>query len=119
MTISATTKNAVAVLEALVAGKDPKTGERLPADHFANELNINAGLWVALGCVDDYALRCERRAAAVNAGEPWCHEDDRTAVGLRADGYSIRDIAHELKRTEAGVRARLKVIRDLNKPTSK
>ena len=101
-------QGAGAVLESLVAGRHPLHGDALPADHLCLEPAVNAALWCALAALDDVAIRQERRAQLPEqVGKPWGPAEDEDLVRAYDAGETLAVIAARLKRTRAGVRARL------------
>lgn len=101
-------QGAVAVIEALVAGRNPLLGVPLPPEHLCLEPAVNAALWCALGALDDVALRQERRARLPDkVGKPWTPAEDAELVRAFDAGEALAIIAARLARTRAGVRARL------------
>ena len=107
-TAPAAGQGAIAIVEALVAGRHPRLGEPLPADHLCLEPGVNAALWCALGALDDVALRQERRARLPEkVGKPWLAEEDAELLRAYDAGELLSLIAARLGRTRAGIRARL------------
>ena len=96
------------LIEALVAGRHPLQGSPLPPDHLCLEPQVNAALWCALAALDDIAIRQERRARLPEqVGKPWTAAEDAELVRAYDSGESLVVIAARLKRTRAGIRARL------------
>lgn len=104
----ALSQGAGAILESLVAGRHPLQGGVLPADHVCLEPVVNSALWCALAALDDVAIRQERRLRLPDkVGKPWAPEEDEDLLRAYDAGETLVVIAARLKRTRAGVRARL------------
>ncbi len=91
----------IEVVEELAMGRDPDTGELLPADtEFAQPRAIRA-LFLALD-----VLRARARRGA-RAGQPWSVEDEARLAASHASGKSPKECARLLERTPGAVKARL------------
>ena len=120
-------ERAVEIIENLVDGIHPLTGEILPEDNICEETGIVDALncaiqvlnerIVAEHAVEEYrrqqmkdALEKEntaKRNLPENAGKPWLPEDDAELLRLYKAGTSVSEIAKQYKRTKGAIRARL------------
>lgn len=103
------TRDALSLLEALLDGVNPVTGEILPIDHVCNEPDILRALHKAVTALRHMENSPEQREPFVNrngklnAGRPWTQEDLRQLRQLYEDGTSIDEICRLLQRRKRGV----------------
>lgn len=50
-------KEAITILQLMVAARDPLTGEHLPHDHMLCRNKVNHAMWIALSALDDMNKR--------------------------------------------------------------
>lgn len=120
-------ERAVEIIENLVGGIHPLTGETLPEDNICEENGIVDALncaihvlnerIVAERAIEKYRRQQEKdaekkpaenkRKKPENAGKPWLPKDDSNLLKLYKSGYSITEIAKQYKRTKEAIRARL------------
>lgn len=108
---------AAEVLEYLLDGVDPCTGEILPPDHVCAEPTVIRALHTAIS-----ALRGENaaekasgqakapprnRSAKLNAGRPWTKQDDEMLVDLYTNATPMEEICSLTQRRIHGVQKRL------------
>ena len=121
-------ERAVEIIENLVDGVHPLTGEILPEDNICEEPVIVDALNFAIQLFNEWivanraieAYRSQRsktlakelpqkteRKQPENAGKPWLPEDDVELLKLYRSGVSVTAIAGQYKRTKGAIRARL------------
>ena len=107
------TKEACMLLEALMDGIDPITGEVLPEDHVCQEPAVLRALHKALAALrnsddmaDDDAAPVNRNGR-LNAGRPWTQKDLDWLKQLHGAGASMDEMCHLLQRRKRGVEKQL------------
>lgn len=120
-------ERAVEIIENLVDGIHPLTGEVLLEDNICEETGIVEALncaikvlnerIVAERAIEEYRRQQAkdasgkankaRRALPENAGKAWLPEDDAELLKLYKAGSSVKEIARQYKRTNGAIRARL------------
>jgi hypothetical protein len=96
------------ILKSLVEGRDPSSGEELPADAIYQRANIIRALLVGYAAIESSQAREKRRAQLpVRVGSTWtAEEDDRLRTAFQA-GESIEALALGHQRTPNAIQARL------------
>ncbi len=99
---------AIDILNALIQGLDPHTGEPLPAESVLQRVQVLRALLAAVAALEQTAARAQRRAQLPdNVGHPWSElEETQLANGFRA-GESPVDLAAKHRRTLRAIEARL------------
>ena len=82
---------AASLLETLIMGIDPITGETLDAEHVCAQPETLRALHLAVA-----ALRNEK--PRLNAGRPWTPQEDETLRLWRAVGYQRDEFVHRFVR---------------------
>lgn len=120
-------ERAVEIIENLVDGIHPLTGEILPESNICEEPGIMDALNYAIQVlnerivaeraieqyrrqqVKDTSVKDDKtkRKQPENAGKPWLPEDDAELLKLYKAGVSVTEIAKQYKRTKGAIRARL------------
>ncbi len=120
-------ERAVEIIENLVDGIHPLTGEILPESNICEETGIVDALncaikvlnerIVAERAIEEYrrqqakdAFEKENKAkqkTPENAGKPWLSEDDAALLMMYKAGVSVPVIAKKYKRTRGAIRSRL------------
>jgi hypothetical protein len=96
------------ILQALVQGVDPLTGEELPAGTVLQQVEILRALLMGVGALEQMAVRAQRRALLPdNVGRPWTEEEERQLTTAFTAGDSMADIALRHGRTLRAIEARL------------
>jgi hypothetical protein len=100
-------RKARAVLQALIEGCDPATGDELPKDAIVNRIEINRSMIIALAAIEQVQARSLRRALLPESvGKAWSEEEE-----LRLKSEFARseptDIAAKHKRTIRSIETRL------------
>lgn len=106
-------KDAYTLLETLMDGVNPMTGELLPEDHVCHEPAVLRALHRALVAlrnsddmpVDDIAL--VNRNGKLNAGRPWTQKDLDWLKQLHEAGASMEEMCHLLQRRKRGIEKQL------------
>lgn len=120
-------ERAVEIIENLVDGIHPLTGEILPESNICEETGIVDALncaiqvlnerIVAERAIEEYrrqqlntmAKKPEqsRQGKPDNAGKPWLLEDDKKLLKEYKSGVSVTELAEQFKRTKGSIRGRL------------
>ena len=120
-------ERAVEIIEKLVDGIHPLTGEILLESNICEETGIVDALncaiqvlnerIVAERAIEEYRKQQikeslekadkAKRKLPDNAGKPWLPEDDAALLKLYKAGVSVTEIAKQYKRTKGAIRARL------------
>lgn len=120
-------ERAVEIIENLVDGIHPLTGEILPESNICEETGIVDALncairvlnerIVAERAIEEYrrqqlnamAKKSEqsRQGKPDNAGKPWLLEDDKKLLKEYKSGVSVTELAEQFKRTKGSIRGRL------------
>lgn len=100
--------NAKSIIDTLLAGADPQTGEALPANTVVNSVSVRAALVAAAEALADQASRAKGdRKIPAHAGLPWsADEDDRLSAAFRR-GASLSELIEAHKRTAGAIKSRL------------
>ena len=102
------TKQATLILQALIQGLDPQTGEELPAKGVLQNAQTLRALLVAVAALEEQAARDARRATLpANVGRPWTPDEERQLVTAFQSGDALSDIGERLGRTLRGIESRL------------
>lgn len=96
------------ILQALVQGADPATGEELAAGTVLQNADVLRALLAGIAALEQVAARAQRRAQLPdNVGRPWAPEEERTLVVAFQSGEPLADIATKHRRTLRAIEARL------------
>lgn len=116
---------AAAILQALLDGTDPVTGEILPDAHVIQHPVVIRALHTAImtlkgmdvpkeiGIEPDAPYRSVEnnpdvlKSGRLSSQRPWTQEDIDQLTQLFADGWTIEDLAHHLQRRKRGVSRQL------------
>jgi hypothetical protein len=102
------------VLDSLVRGVDPATGELLTRSNPPALVELVPALQVALAALDESIQRAERRARLPgNLGLPWKAEEERALLEAHRAGEPLEAIAERHGRTPAGIESRLEKLGQL------
>jgi len=104
-------KNAQAksVLELLLNGVDPVTGECLDDDHVCAQPLVMRALHCAVEALSD-APRMEKTRKGRPANRPWTEEDDAQVCTLHEQGYAPEQICALIDRRPRGLRRRMEYL---------
>lgn len=102
------TKEARRILNDLILGHHPETGNPIPADDITHNSDVIRALLIAAGALDATAARAVRRAQLPeNVGRTWSDEEDaRLTAGFKA-GTAADVLASDHKRTLRAIESRL------------
>jgi hypothetical protein len=101
-------RKARAVLQALIEGFDPVTGDELPEEAIVNRIEINRSMIVAVTAIEQVEARNLRRSLLPESvGKAWSQEEERQLKAEFARSEPIADIATKHKRTIRSIEARL------------
>ena len=96
------------ILQALVEGVDPTTGEELEAGTVLQRAEVLRALLAGVAALDQVSARAQRRALLPdNVGRNWSADEERTLVTEFQAGDSLPDIAAKHGRTLRAIEARL------------
>jgi hypothetical protein len=96
------------ILQALVQGVDPLTGEELPPGTILQHADVLRALLAGLNAMEQIAARAQRRAQLPdNVGRAWTPDEEATLVAAYKSGDSAADIASRHGRTLRAIEARL------------
>jgi len=96
------------ILQALVEGVDPTTGEELEAGTVLQRAEVLRALLAGVAALDQVSARAQRRALLPdNVGRNWSAEEERALVTEFQAGDSLPDIAMKHARTLRAIEARL------------
>lgn len=96
------------ILQALVQGVDPLTGEELPPGTILQHADVLRALLAGLSALEQNAARTQRRAQLPdNVGRPWTPDEEATLITSYKSGDSVPDIAIRHGRTLRAIEARL------------
>jgi hypothetical protein len=96
------------ILQALVQGVDPMTGEELPPGTILQHADVLRALLSGLSALDQTAARAQRRAQLPgNVGRAWTVEEETTLIAAFKAGDPLPDIATRHGRTLRAIEARL------------
>ncbi len=96
------------ILQALVEGVDPATGEELEGGTVLQRAEVLRALLAGVTALDQVSARAQRRALLPdNVGRPWSADEERALVTEFQAGDSLTDIATRHGRTLRAIEARL------------
>lgn len=96
------------ILQSLVDGIDPSTGEDLPPGSILQKAEVLRALLVGLTALETVAARAQRRAQLPgNVGHVWSEEEEKLMVEAFKCGESPAEIAARHARTLRAIEARL------------
>jgi hypothetical protein len=96
------------ILQALIEGLDPSTGEELAAGTVLQQADVMRALLAGVAALDQVKARAKRRSQLPdNVGRAWSPDEERTLVSAFQAGDSLADIATRHGRTLRAIEARL------------
>lgn len=105
------------ILQMLLNGIDPATGEVFPDDHVCNEPDVIRAFHHAIAALGKEGILDQqnnkgkpdkaKNPLTENAGKPWTSEDEENLIEMYESGISITQIAAHYKRTKGSIRSRL------------
>jgi len=104
-------KKARTVIQSLVHGLDPETGEDLPKEDTANRIEVNRSMSIALTALEQVEARMVRRSQLPEGvGKTWTEEEEQQLKAEFAGSEPIPLIATKHSRTVRAIEARLERI---------
>jgi hypothetical protein len=102
------TQKAQEILQSLVQGLDPDTGEALPRDNVLNRTDVLRALLAGVSALQVLDIREQRRSLLpANVGKPWTQEEEHALITSFANKEPVADIAERHGRTHRSIEARL------------
>jgi len=101
------TAEAIRIVEALMDGFDPVTGELLPDTSPYNRPEVIRALARALDALQRAQEKERKRALPPNAGKKWSKEEERQLAEEFDKGMLAKEIAARHSRTRGSIAARL------------
>ncbi|HEY3784525.1 MAG TPA: hypothetical protein VGL55_04545 [Steroidobacteraceae bacterium] len=96
------------ILQALVQGTDPLTGEEIPSGTVLQQAEVLRALLAGAAALDQVAARALRRAQLPEkVGRPWTAEEEGSLVSAFQTGEPLADVAARHERTLRAIEARL------------
>jgi hypothetical protein len=96
------------ILQFLIDGLDPFTGEELPSGSILQKGEILRALLAGLNALERVTVRAQRRAQLPeNVGRPWSEEEEKLLVEAFNCGETPAEIAIRHARTLRAIEARL------------
>lgn len=96
------------ILQSLIQGVDPVTGEELPRETVLQHADVLRALLAGLSALEQMAARAQRRAQLPdNVGQAWTTEEESRLVAAFKSGESATTIARKHGRTLRAIEARL------------
>ena len=101
-------QKARAVLQALLHGLHPVTGDELPREDIVNDIEVNRAMAMAVTALDQMAIKLTRRAALPDkVGNAWTAEEEQQLKDEFNRNESVPDMAITHGRTLRAIEARL------------
>jgi hypothetical protein len=96
------------ILQALVQGVDPLTGEELPPGTILQHADVLRALLAGVAALEQTSARAQRRAQLPgNVGRAWSGDEETTLVAAFKSRDPLPDIAARHGRTVRAIEARL------------
>jgi hypothetical protein len=96
------------ILQALVQGVDPLTGEELPSGTVLQQADVLRALLAGLAALEQTSARAQRRAQLPdNVGRPWSADEETKLIEAFESGEALLSIAARHGRTLRAIEARL------------
>ncbi len=96
------------ILQSLIQGIDPVTGEELPHETVLQHADVLRALLAGLAALEQTAARAQRRSQLPdNVGHAWTTDEESRLVAAFKRGDSPAAIAHQHGRTLRAIEARL------------
>ena len=110
------TEEAKGILERMMDGINPITGEVLPQEHICNNVSVIRALYVAIQAMEQNTRLCtdatepatkRSRSGRLNNQNPWTEEEDTYLKNAYRQGISFDEMAEELLRSTRTIKFRL------------
>lgn len=106
-----TRERASRILNVILQGIDPVTGEILPEDHFCNQPDVLRALHLAISALAESQQSAKPAPDPKrNAGRAWTREDNEALRRLYQSGVSMDEICQLLQRRVRGVNRQLEYL---------
>ena len=104
-------QKAAKILQALIEGTDPDTGEELVEAGILQRAHVMRALLAGVMALDSQMQRAARRAALpANIGKRWSKKESERLVAAFKGGDSIEALAESHGRTLRGIETRLEIL---------
>ena len=95
------------VLESLILGVDPESGDELPEEDIVNRIEVNRSLTTALTAIKQVEARMMRRSLLPDSvGKNWTQDEELQLAAEFAKSEPIPSIAEKHGRTVRAIEAR-------------
>ena len=102
------TAEALRILKHLADGRDPVSGDALPATSPYQHADVTRALFRAIEALERFDSREGReRALPDQAGEPWTAEEDKQLCDAYDTGTTVAQLAEIHHRTRGAIKSRL------------
>jgi hypothetical protein len=96
------------ILQSLIQGVDPATGEELPGETILQQADVLRALLAGVSALEQVSARAQRRAQLPdNVGLTWSADEELNLVSAFQAGDALADIAAKHGRTLRAIEARL------------
>ena len=96
------------ILQSLIQGVDPTTGEDLSGETILQRADVLRALLAGVSAIEQVSARAQRRAQLPdNVGSTWSADEERNLVSAFQAGDTLADIATKHGRTLRAIEARL------------
>ena len=96
------------VIQSLVQGVDPETGDELPKNSIVNRIEVNRALSTGILAIDQIAARLVRRAQLPESvGKTWTEDEEQVLTDEFNAGDPTSLMATKHRRTIRAIEARL------------
>ncbi|MFW6127285.1 MAG: hypothetical protein ACOC6K_03630 [Thermodesulfobacteriota bacterium] len=104
-------KEALRIIQSLIDGVDPNTGETLPPESPYQQPQVLRALFLASKSLEEsFRRKLREKNLPSNAGKPWLAEEDKILSEGFEKGLSIDQLAEKHQRTKGAILARLSKI---------
>jgi hypothetical protein len=102
------TKDAASIIDTLIKGHDPESGEDLPPETVLHRASVIRALLVAKAAMESVNARKARRDLLPQCvGQTWSPEEEERLATAYKNGATIAALAKDHMRTERAIEARL------------
>lgn len=107
-----TTAEAREILQAMLDGSDPVTGEILPPEHICNYPEVIRALHIAIASISDdrHSPAEVRKNSKLNAGRAWTSGDSAQLESLFKSGATMDEMCRQLQRRERVIKRQLAML---------
>lgn len=102
------TQRARHILQSLIQGVDPFSGEELPSGTVLQQADVLRAMLAGLAAIERGSARSARRAQLPsNVGRPWTHEEELALISAVQGNAPLNEIAVKHGRTVRAIEVRL------------